>query len=148
MTTRADIVSCARQFIDVRFTHQGRSVEGLDCLGLLLVTAAKAGLQFGEHTVEDIDVPTYGMRPDTTLLKQKLDQFLIPITPEELAPADIVLLKMQGSPQHLAILTDYPVKGHLGMVHAYAPARKVVEHRYDPLWQRETYATYRLPHLS
>ena len=31
------------------------------------------------------------------------------------------------------------------MIHAYAPARKVVEHRYDSAWQKATQAVYRLP---
>jgi hypothetical protein len=34
--------------------------------------------------------------------------------------------------------------GEMGMIHAYAPARKVVEHRYDPQWRRQTYAAYRI----
>ena len=148
MTNRHDIVTCARQFIDVRFTHQGRTVQGLDCLGLLLLTAETAGVHFDGIPVASVDVPTYSMRPDTALLKQQLDRFLVPIALGEVGVADIVLLKVQGSPQHLAILSDYPMEGELGMIHAYAPARKVVEHRYDSFWQRDTYAAYRLPHVS
>jgi hypothetical protein len=147
MTERHDIVTCARQFLDVRFVHQGRSREGLDCLGLLIATAREAGLDFEAMPVTEIDVPTYGRRPDTQFLKAQLDRFLTPILPSALAPADIVLLKVEGSPQHLAIISDYPMAGELGMIHAYAPAHKVVEHRYDAIWRRNTYACYRLPQL-
>ena len=147
MNQRQRIVACARHFIDVRFIHQGRSINGLDCLGLLLATATHAGLVFeGVHT-RAIAVPDYGLRPDVTLLKSKLDYFLVPISPAEILPADIVLLKVNGSPQHLAILSDYPMADEVAMVHAYAPARKVVEHRYDLAWRKATYAAYRLPQL-
>ena len=94
-----------------------------------------------------LDVLQYGSRPDVRMLKAKLDAHLVPIAHEELREADIVLLKIDDSPQHLGLLADYPVAGELGMIHAYAPARKVVEHRYDAHWRRDTYAAYRLPQL-
>ncbi len=147
MPTRQDIVACARRHLDIRFLHQGRGRDGLDCLGLLLVTAAEAGLAFERQPVMALDVPTYGLRPDSLLLRQKLERFLLPIAIDAVLPADIVLLKISGLPQHLAILSDYPMAGELGMIHAYAPARKVVEHRYDPQWRRDSYAAYRLPQL-
>lgn len=145
MVFPADIVAAARRYLDVPFVHQGRGECGLDCLGLLLVVAKRCGLSFKGLAVSDIDVPTYGMRPDTLLLKQRLDHFLQPIPREQVAVGDVVLLKVHGSPQHLAIICDYPMVGELGIIHAYAPVRKVVEHRYDPAWKRDTYAAYRLP---
>lgn len=147
MDQREHVIACARRFMDVRFRHQGRSVQGVDCLGLLLLTAEKAGLTFAGMDAKALGVPRYGVRPDTTLLKQKLDEFLCLVSPQEIQPADIALLRVNGSPQHLAIITDYPMAGELGMIHAYAPAGKVVEHRYDPAWRKETYAAYRLPHI-
>jgi hypothetical protein len=147
MTTAHEVIACARQFAGVRFAHQGRTAAGLDCLGLLLLTAQTLGLQVDGAGVAALDVPHYGTRPDAMLLKKKLDTHLQPIEKASLRTADIVLLKIDGMPQHLALITDYPMAGELGMIHAYAPARAVVEHRYDPQWQRDTYRAYRLPHL-
>lgn len=147
MTTPHEVIACAREFLGVRFSHQGRSVAGVDCLGLLLLTAQTLGLTFDGEGVEALDVPHYGTRPDALLLKQKLDTCLQPIGNADVREADIVLLKIDGMPQHLALLTDYPMAGELGMIHAYAPAREVVEHRYDVHWRRETYRAYRLPQL-
>lgn len=147
------IVASARGCLGVPFVHQGRSSHGLDCLGLLLCVAEKLELTFDGQPASALDVPTYGMRPDVALLKAKLDRYLVEVslTPtlsreqeRRLCPGDIVLLKINGSPQHLAIITDYPMDGELGMIHAYAPAGKVVEHRYDRFWQRMTYAAYSL----
>jgi hypothetical protein len=147
MTTARDVIACARQFIGVRFAHQGRSTAGLDCLGLLILTAQRLGLRFDDDAVDALDIPNYGTRPDTLLLKQKLDTHLIPIPLRDLSVADVVVLKIDGLPQHLALITDYPMQGELGMIHAYAPARQVVEHRYDAHWRRDSYLTYRLPQL-
>ncbi len=148
MTTADAVIASARQWLGVRFTHQGRSVAGVDCLGLLMVTAQALGLAFDGEGVAALDVPSYGTRPDVVALKEKLDRHLIPVASAARREADIVLLKIDGSPQHLALLTDYPVEGELGMIHAYAPARKVIEHRYDALWRQQTYAAYRLPQLN
>lgn len=143
MTLQEEIVAVARRYLHVPFVHQGRSIAGLDCLGLLLITAKECGLPF----VESIDVPTYSMRPDTVLLQQKLMHFLEPVTPCDIRPGDVLLLRVQHAPQHLAIVTDYPAVNALGMIHAYAPARAVVAHRYDEEWQALTHAAYRLPVL-
>ena len=62
-TGQRDVIACARQLVGVRFAHQGRSVAGLDCLGLLLLTARTLGLQFDGMGVEALDVPHYGARP-------------------------------------------------------------------------------------
>jgi len=129
----------------VRFAHQGRSAGGLDCLGLLIATAEVAGLTFDGQSAASLDVPSYGTKPDTRMLKAKLDSHLHAVSHADIREADIVLLRIEGSPQHLALITDYPMAGELGMIHAYAPARMVVEHRYDPHWRRATYAAYRLP---
>jgi hypothetical protein len=142
MTTAGDIVAGARRFIGVRFAHQGRSAQGLDCLGLLLATAQVCGIDFTERA------PDYGTRPDTDLLQAKLALHLQRVTDGTLQAADILLLNIDGRPQHLALLSDYPATGEFGMIHAYAVARKVVEHRYDAQWQRATQAVYRLPQLA
>jgi hypothetical protein len=148
MLTSHDVVACARAHIGVRFAHQGRGADGLDCLGLLLAVAQQLRLNFGALSVQQIDIPDYGLRPDTALLQSCLSQHLWRLSPaDSVQPADIVLLKVDGSPRHLAFLSDYPFPGERGMIHAYAPAHQVVEHRYDRHWQRATHAAYRLPML-
>ena len=143
-----DIIAQARTLIGVRFLHQGRdAAHGVDCLGLLLVVAAKLDIRFAKKHPFEIDVPNYRTKPDTDFLQAQLARFLQPISLIDLQPADIVLLEIDGSPQHLALLSDYPVRGELGMIHAHAVARKVVEHRYDAQWRKATRAAYRMPQL-
>lgn len=145
MVTESDVVSAARKFLGVKFAHQGRSVAGLDCLGLLLVSAAEEGLTFDGSHISTIDVPNYPTRPDTVFLCTQLERFLVRVNDARMA--DVALLEIDGAPQHLAILSDYPAAGELGMIHAYAVSRKVVEHRYDEHWQKATRQIYRLPQL-
>ena len=144
MTIAATLIACARQCIGVRFAHQGRTHEGLDCLGLLIVTAQISGVRIQGMDAAALDVPHYGTRPDASLLKHKLDTHLQLIAQSQVEEGDVVLLKVDGVPQHLALITDYPMAGELGMIHAYAQARKVVEHRYDAHWRKQTYAVYRI----
>lgn len=148
MITTSDIVACARMRVGKPFAHQGRGEQGLDCLGLLLDIAHELRLPLRNGAAIPNDIPTYGARPDALLLKARLDEVLEPVMVDALHPADIVLLKVDGSPRHLAILSDYPMHGELGMIHAYAPARQVIEHRYDAYWRAQTYAAYRLPRVT
>lgn len=137
------IVACARSFLGVRFAHQGRHpANGLDCLGLLIATAAKAGVTVSGQSPHAFDERAYGARPDGDYLQAMLGCHLAPVASPEVG--DVLLLKIGGRPQHLAIVSDYPVEGDLGMIHAYAAARRVVEHRLDALWRDAIHAIYRL----
>lgn len=143
------MVTCAaRRYLGVRFAHQGRSAHGLDCLGLLICVAQDLGLRFNALAPAALDSRDYSHQPDTQALQQALATHLCAIAPESAGSGDIVLLRVNGSPQHLAILATYPQPGSLAMIHAYAPARRVVEHRYDRVWQQATHAAYRLPQLD
>jgi hypothetical protein len=99
MTHACDLIACARQFIGVRFAHQGRTPEGLDCLGLLIITAQRSGLVIAGQNATTLDVPHYGTRPDVQLLKHKLDTHLWPIQKLDVCEGDVVLLKIDGVPQ-------------------------------------------------
>jgi len=148
MLTPAQVITQARALLGVRFQHQGRdAVHGLDCLGLLLVIADRLQLQFESRDAMALDVRNYRTRPDTEFLRHQLSRWLQPIAVQEATHADIILLSIDGQPQHLALLSDYPLPGELGMIHAHAVARKVVEHRYDSQWKKISESAYRLPQL-
>jgi cell wall-associated NlpC family hydrolase len=143
MTTSDALIASARALLGVRFAHQGRhSAHGLDCLGMLLVAAERAGIVIGGQSPLALSTPNYGTRPDTAMLRAELERWLAPVA--EAQSGDVLLLDVQGDPQHLALVTDYPQEGELGMIHAYAVARKVVEHRYDAGWRKATRMRFRL----
>jgi cell wall-associated NlpC family hydrolase len=148
MTTSEQLVRVARGFLGVRFAHQGRSDAGLDCLGLLLLTARHAGVTLNGFCPSTLDARDYGTRPDSAYLQAMLMQHLVVVKPADMQVADILLLHIGGRPQHLAMVSDYPQLGAFGMIHAYALARKVIEHRLDEAWQCEIAGVFRLPVFS
>lgn len=137
MTTRADIVKAARSYLGVRFRHQGRNRLGVDCAGLVVLTFADCGIpvrdEFG-----------YGKYPDTAHLRATLAEQLTPAV--GMQAGDVVLMRFDRDAQHLGIVTDHP--NGLGIIHAYAGARKVVEHRIDKQWADRIVAVYSHPEVA
>lgn len=144
MTDAYALVAAARRLLGVRFAHQGRTRHGVDCLGLLLLAAEEANITLRGQRAMQLDEHNYGTWPDTGYLQQVLAGHLRPAT-GAMQAGDVLLLCIEGRPQHLALVTDYPGDGHWGMIHAYAAARKVVEHRLDASWQQAIHQRYRLP---
>ena len=137
-----EIVACARGWIGTRFHHQGRVRKtlthkgGVDCLGLLVGVAKELHIT---HLVK-ADETNYPHYPDTKWLRARLSVLLSPVEIDSIAPGDIVLLNVADSPQHLAIVSDMGVE--LGIIHAYAPAKSVVEHGLDGWWRERIEAAF------
>lgn len=144
MTDASGLVAAARQYLGVRFAHQGRSRHaGVDCLGLLLCVAEDVGLTLRNQDVRKYDRRDYGTFPDTLMLREQLEHALEPV--DDMQVGDVALFCVQGRPQHLGLLSDYPAEGELGLIHAYAPMRKVVEHRLDAAWRACIMQVFRIP---
>jgi cell wall-associated NlpC family hydrolase len=141
------LAEIARGYLGVRFAHQGRTkAGGVDCLGLLIAIAEEAGLEIDGKQVAALDRSDYGTYPDADFLRERLETFLTPVPVSDMQVGDILLLAIDGRAQHLALVTDYPAEGEYGMIHAYAPARKVIEHRLDEHWKKAIAGVYRVPH--
>lgn len=125
----AAFIAEARTYLDppVRFRHQGRSHRGVDCAGLLLASMAAIGRPIA-------DLSAYGREPLGDGLRGMLVANLGESVPKaEMRPGDVVLMRFRGEPSHVALLGDYPYGG-CSLIHAYAMAKKVVEHRLDDEW--------------
>jgi cell wall-associated NlpC family hydrolase len=143
------IVTAARSWLGTRFHHQGRIKQtathkgGVDCLGLLTGIAHELDLRSGDGTpLAAFDETDYPHQPDVIRLKTRLNALLNAIAITDIQPADILLLNVDGSAQHLAIVTD--LGDELGIIHAYAPARQVVEHHLDSYWNAAISAAFRI----
>lgn len=127
-----EIVTAARRWLGTPFHHQGRvRGVGVDCAGLVIGVARELG-------IFHIDVTGYGHRPDDREMEHLVRAHLAEIPLADAAPGDVLLMLIGGRPQHLAIRTD------VGIIHAYAPARKVVEHRIDEVLAARIHAAFRL----
>jgi len=134
------MVAAARGALGTRWMHQGRLPGvGLDCVGLVVVAARAAGIEL-EH------VPDYGRLPDGVRLRAALEARGVRVALAEAQPGDVALMAFAQWPIHLGLLADYP-GGGWSLVHAYAGARRVVEHRLDALWAARVQGVYRFPEL-
>jgi cell wall-associated NlpC family hydrolase len=133
MVTRADVIAEARRWKETRWHHQGRNSAGIDCIGLVIMVSHALGLS-------DFDITDYARQPDPKMMRGLLAAHMDPIAKPE--PGDVLLMRFEKEPQHVAILTD------IGIIHAYAQARKVVEHRLDSLWRSRIVGAYRYKGLE
>lgn len=156
--TSSPIVACARGWIGTRFHHQGRLKKtaahkgGVDCMGLLVGVARELDLRGADGLpLSLLDETDYGHYPSPERLREGLSRVLSPIALAEMCAGDVALFEIDGDARHLAIVTeDTPggYTGQLGMIHAYTPARYVVEHLLDAWWQARLVAAFRLPQSS
>lgn len=123
MITNKELIEAAREYKDTPFKHQGRSSEGLDCVGLI-VRAMK------DCNYPVTDVTNYSMTPDPDLMLKIISPYLTEKPIKEKRPGDILWMRFKRNPQHVAIVTDK------GMIHSYSVIGKVVEHGIDKVWQR------------
>ncbi len=154
MDTQQAIVACARGWIGTRFHHQGRLKKtpvhhgGVDCLGLLVGVASELGLKSRTHKpIADFDHTTYPHYPQGTALMHNLNELLDPVSVSDMQAGDIALMAVDGAPRHLGIVSAIEIDGQQkpGLIHAYAQARKVVEHAIDAYWKNTIIRLYRVP---
>jgi cell wall-associated NlpC family hydrolase len=131
--TGQDIVNDAREMLGVRWHHQGRNEYGIDCIGLAIYIAKKRGLS-------DYDETGYGRLPESKRLWLALNAQMDRV--KEMQPGDLLLMRFEIEPQHVAFYTGDSI------IHALTQARKVVEHPLDQLWLSRVVAIFRFRGLS
>jgi hypothetical protein len=140
MFTRARVVAEARRWVNVPFVdgHFHHEV-GCDCLGMGRGVGIALGLDWRDRS-EFAPYLGYARSPDPVKMKEALDRFLMPLAIGKEQAGDILYFAILGLATHLAILTEEGAHGGYAegsMVHAYAPAKKVVEHRISSKWRSD-----------
>jgi len=121
-----------------KFLHQGRSIHGLDCAGLIFLVAREMGIQ-----VKDPGV--YSREPANDMLRVWLNMNGC----EELDQGPdvdlIVLMQLRGQAEagHIGIIAPHP-EG-LGLVHSYFSARRVVYQHLDATRRDEIRGVFQWP---
>ena len=142
MKNADDVVAAARAYLGVPFAHQGRTRHGLDCLGLLVCVAKDLALKHQTGLLADADELGYSHYPDSERLKTGLEQYLKPS--DTLIAGNVVLMRVDSHERHLGLIGGYSGAGEHSMIHAYAPARKVVEHHLSQEWRENITRIYTL----
>lgn len=122
------MIAAARSLIGTPFHHQGRVPGvGLDCAGVLIVTAWLTGKK-----PRTFDVTGYPATPDGVTLQKLCDEHLDRV--DDLQPGDVALIRWQrpdAPPQHLGIVGDH-AHGGLSLIHADSRHhKKVIESRLE-----------------
>ncbi|AMM23159.1 NlpC/P60 family protein [Variovorax sp. PAMC 28711] len=126
--TGAEVEATARQLIGVRYRHQGRSRDAVDCIGLVIVTRDILGLPNPELPVDYAPLPI----DDAMLVYCKAH--MVSVT--DMQPGDVVCLQYKVA-RHMGILGTYP-HGGLSLLHARSMhPRKVDETAFNEAWRRQ-----------
>ena len=117
--TAASLIAAARAYLGVPWRHQGRSLFGIDCVGLLVCVA------------RDLDIPVEDMRayerePRAHDLARMLRRHCVSVPVADRRRGDIVLM---GRPStHVGFLTE---GNPFGLIHVPTNGA-CVEVRFDP----------------
>lgn len=115
---KIDYAARARALVGTRFRAQGRSVAGLDCVGVIAATFGLEGVR-----------RDYALRGDHhAAMEQALGEHFRRVPATQLRVGDAMLLRASADQLHLAVRTD------AGFVHAHAGIRRVVETPGMPEW--------------
>jgi cell wall-associated NlpC family hydrolase len=151
------IVELARSWIGTPYHHQARgpkgSEGGTDCVGLLIGVGIELGIIPSDYDPTGYAWETDGIQLTEELLKWADPIFLIEgkasleAWSEIVQPGDILTFRIVGLPQHTAFASEIDYGGGvkvLGMIHAYNPQDKVIEHRLDDRWATRMIGCWRL----
>jgi hypothetical protein len=147
LVDRRRIVLEAREWVGTRWQHQA-ALKGIgtDCVGLLRGVALACGL-IGQAAFDEVGSLNYGRTPFEGMLEETIGRFATAITEAEALPGDFAMMDFAGAPHHVAILGDYP-DDNFSIIHAYAPARRVVETRLDDQLRARISGWYRFPGVA
>lgn len=123
--------------LQIPFVHQGRTLDGIDCVGLLAWV-----LEYTEA------LPAYPRDPVNGELERYLEEVLGPplftftkakrMTAADMAllqPCDIVSMQYKGPIRHVGLLVPYePQAGYLSLVHTDSDVGHTTECLLDDWW--------------
>jgi|WetSurSiteA1Bulk_404760.scaffolds.fasta_scaffold12247_3 cell wall-associated NlpC family hydrolase len=116
-----NFIQSARSFVGSPFKHQGRTKNGIDCIGLIIIPLNELGF----FSYDNKNYKRYGFGDGLIEVIKKYCYELD--SPYKLEKGDI-LLYSNGRSQHLAIYTGNSI------IHANNKIGKVVEHSLDNYW--------------
>lgn len=149
--TPQQYVDQLRSWSGVRFRHQGRNRQGVDCVGLVIMAAAELGIANGADRITG-----YSRSPN----KQDFDywsaKFYTKLPYNRLQPVERQVqigdlltfwIDVEHIPRHIAVFTGFDGQNRPTMIHSHAKTnRGVLEMPIDTkYWSRRVSNIYRLP---
>lgn len=153
MPTRAEVVAEARLWLGTPYHHQA-AVQGVgcDCIGLIRGVCQRLGtVPLDVMALPGVDRFTgYGVLPNGRKMREACDLYMRAIETSSVQPGDVLLLRFQLDPQHMAIVGDY-LHGGLSIIHALGTVDgkgKVIEQRLSTETLRRLVQAYAMPGIT
>ena len=139
-----EIVDRARSWIGTKFKHQGRikksnqDAGGCDCLGLImgLDIITKNG-----KPLKLFDQHCYPKLLTSNILLDQLNLLLESTEITRIQVGDLLLLRVNNWPQHLAIISAIDP---ITIIHSYIQVRKIIEQHLSEEWKKNIVAIYKI----
>ena len=93
-----------RKYLGIPFKHNGRSMDGVDCLGLMLLVLRDAGVNLPNDDGLPITPRWYDTDPQRIV--RGLERYGRRIDVAELQPLDLVVFCFHGKPRHTGGMID------------------------------------------
>lgn len=139
MHSRDEVVALAREWLRVRWKHQGRTRNGVDCAGVVVLVGKALGLQYE-------DKPSYQRRTHGQEFVKEFQTYLIEVSPTDTLPGNVVTFTDSAYPCHCGI---FSVKlGVLHIIHAHATRKQVVEEPFAHDWPSRLTHVFQYPGVS
>lgn len=138
------LVTAARSYKGTRFRHRGRNKKGIDCAGLIWAAYRDCGVELTDYRL-------YGEEPEddglVTHIIAALGEpvFTAPVREQTLQVGDVLVLRYEVEPHHVALVTPYLYAGALAIIHADGHNKKVIEHRLSPDMVKRITHVFRRP---
>jgi len=128
------------KYIGIPFKDKGRTVEGLDCWGLLyLIFKEQFGIEIPSF-VDDYPTST-NLKAVGALIEQNSHTW-INIEQDVQKAGDVLLMRFFGHPVHVGILID-----KRRMIHVLKGRNTCLQKIDQTMWQSRILGTYRHPSL-
>lgn len=137
MTTRAEIIAEAREWIGTRYAH-GQSVKGVgaDCIGFAGGVPRELGMPSAIAWSRDQSCKGYGPDPNQRMLEVAIVKYLDPISISAAGIADLLLMRFEREPHHFALISRL---NPMYVIHAYASSpHEVCETPVSGYWRQRT----------
>lgn len=137
---RQRIVNEARSYLGTPFKHRGRTLSGIDCVGLPIVIGHSLGL----HSYDD-GVEYTRQSSGHVLLRPFLEHCERLSNPGETEDGDVLILKDRFYPHHTAIRAS---NGEMiTIIHACAHRGRVVEDPFTEEWRSKLMTAFKFKGL-
>lgn len=145
MTDANSILAAARGYLGAPFQHQGRSREGMDCVGLLVMVARDLGIQHADFTAYSRNPSPRKMLEALAVSCDRVSGVVGASLERDLSawddsrPGDIVVFWFSDvtRPQHVAF------RSQRGMLHTWGSVGRVVEHGLTEWWRERVHSVWR-----